>query len=190
MERLDLFCELLTRWNLKINLISKMTVPDIWHRHIADSAQIWELAPRAFGVWADLGSGAGLPGLVLAILAAEDHTGSRFILVESDVRKSVFLESAIRDCEVRANVVNARIEDIDAIGADVISARALAPLPKLLEFAEKHLNPEGICLFPKGERVHIEIEQAQRLWKFECLKHPSKTNAGSTILEIGALERD
>lgn len=189
MERLDLYAELIARWNPRINLISRKTEPELWDRHMTDSAQLWHLRPKPAGIWADFGSGAGFPGLVLAILCAGEGGSTQFHLVESDSRKCAFLSTVARECGVPVSIDNARIEAVAPLKADVISARALAPLPQLLEFAEKHLDPEGICLFPKGETVHKEIEDALRLWQFDCRTHPSLTDSRAAILEIGAIRR-
>lgn len=189
MERLDLYAELISRWNPRINLISRKTEPELWDRHMTDSAQIWHLRPEDPRIWADFGSGAGFPGLVLAILSAGQGGSTEFHLVESDSRKCAFLATVSRECGVPVRIQNARIEAVEPLKADVISARALAALPQLLEFAEKHLDPEGICLFPKGETVHKEVEDALQLWQFDCRTHPSLTDSRAAILEIGAIRR-
>lgn len=188
-ERLDAYVALLRKWNAHINLVSPRSLDTVWARHIADSAQILSLAVRPKASWADLGSGGGLPGMVVAIMAMEVASGLGVSLVESDSRKAAFLAEASRACAVPVEVVCGRIEVARPLSADVVSARALAPLTDLLEFASRHVAPEGICLFPKGEAVHTEIEAARSRWRFEPRLHASRTNAGSFIVEIGDFER-
>lgn len=188
-DRLSLFAALLTKWTARINLISKSSVSDLWSRHITDSLQLWEFAPPAPAIWADLGSGGGFPGLILAIVAAEKAPSTRFHLVESDSRKCAFLSTAARECGISIAVHCARIERVEMPQADVLSARALAPLPDLLAYAEKLRRPEGICLFPKGETVHKELADASRNWRLEYRVHPSRTGKGAAIVEIGAFAR-
>lgn len=187
--RLDTHRTLLERWNPRINLVSKASLVDVWTRHFADSAQLWAHAPAGIGCWLDLGSGAGFPGLVIAAIAAEQAPSLRVLLVEADQRKAAFLTEVIRATGVNATVLARRIEDLPPQSADVISARALAPLPELLAHAEKHLRPGGICLFPKGETVHKELADAASRWRFEHRLHPSRTDARAALVEIGAIER-
>ena len=186
-ERLDRYAALLTRWNAKINLVSRASLAELWSRHIIDSAQLFALRPERAGHWADLGSGGGFPGLVIAILAAEAAPELRVTLVESDQRKAAFLATAARELDLRADVRAERIETLPPLGADVLSARALAPLDTLLGYAARHLAPAGRALFPKGARAAEEIAEARRHWRFDLIRHPSKTAPDSSILEIGAI---
>ena len=146
------------RWNARINLVSRSTVPVIWERHIRDSAQIWPLAPETAEHWLDLGSGAGFPGLVIAILARDLRPGMTVSLIESDLRKSVFLQSVARELDLTVTVYPERIEQVQPLGADVISARALSPLPRLLSLANRHAGPACTYLLPKGQDYHSELE--------------------------------
>jgi 16S rRNA (guanine527-N7)-methyltransferase len=189
LERLDAYVALLRKWNGRINLVSPRSMGTVWQRHIADSAQLHALWSGAGRLWADLGSGGGLPGLVVAIIAAEVAPALRVALVESDERKTVFLAEAARSCDVEVRLIRERIEQAAPIGSDVISARALAPLTDLLAYAETHRAPDGICLFPKGEAVHTEIDKARTEWRFEPRLHASRTNPGSFIVEVGDFER-
>ena len=150
--RLDAYAALLAKWNPAINLVARSTMTDFWTRHILDSAQLFDLAPPGARHWADLGSGAGLPGLVIAILAPERTLDLRVTLIDSDQRKAAFLIAALRETGVRAEVRAERIEDLAPLGADIITARALAPLPVLLAYAERHLSAGGAALFPKRRR--------------------------------------
>lgn len=188
-ERLRVFADLLTKWTAKINLVSRFSLENLWTRHIADSAQLWDLAPPKPGIWTDLGSGGGFPGLIVAIIASEKSPDTRFHLVESDSRKCAFLTTAARECAVEVTVHAERIERVVLPAADVLSARALAPLPDLLAFAEKLRRPEGICLFPKGETVHKELADTRRNWRCEYRIHPSRTDKNAAIVEIGAFAR-
>lgn len=188
-ERLDLYVALLRKWNRRINLVSSRSLDAVWTRHIADSAQLHELAKGRHGAWADLGSGGGLPGLVVAIMSGEAESPRSVALVESDERKAAFLSQAARVCDLSVSVIRERIEVADSVHAQIVSARALAPLATLLEFACRHVASGGICLFPKGETVHTEVEAARSRWRFEPTLHASRTNPGSFIVEIGEFER-
>lgn len=186
--RLEEFSALVRKWNKAINLISKGTVDDIWDRHVVDSFQIYELGgdgPR----WVDLGSGGGFPGLVVAILAHEKHPDRKVTLVEADQRKATFLREAARATGVQAEIVCQRIEMMPPLQADVLSARALAPLTDLLDFTERHRRDGGRSLFPKGEQHRQEIAEAEKTWHFEPVIHPSSTNASSVIVEVRSLSR-
>jgi 16S rRNA (guanine527-N7)-methyltransferase len=187
--RMETHLALLERWNPRINLVSKASLGAAWSRHFADSAQLWPHAPADAERWLDLGSGAGFPGLVIAAIATERAPALRVVLVEADQRKAAFLAEVIRATGVNAAVLARRIEDVPPQAADVISARALAPLPDLLAHAEKHLARGGICLFPKGEAVHKELADAASRWRFEHRLHPSQTDARAALVEIGAIER-
>jgi len=189
MDRLLAYAALLIKWNPKINLVAKSTIPDIWHRHIADSAQLWVLAPRGAKTWVDIGSGAGFPGLVIAAIAAEKAPDLTMTLVESDRRKSVFLQSAAREMGITVKVITKRIEQLESQNADILSARALSSLTQLLEFTEKHRKPCGVCLFPKGARVDSELTEASSCWHMAYETFPSMTDPDAVILRIGEFKR-
>jgi 16S rRNA (guanine527-N7)-methyltransferase len=189
LARLEAHLALLERWNPRINLVAKSTLPDAWCRHFADSAQLWALRPPGARHWLDLGSGAGFPGLVIAALAAEAAPDLAVDLVESDQRKAAFLRAVVQAGGLRATVHDCRIEQLPAQGADVVSARALAPLTELLAMLEKHRRPGGTGLFSKGGTVHKEIKDAARQWRFEKKIHPSLTEQKAAIVEIGAVSR-
>jgi 16S rRNA (guanine527-N7)-methyltransferase len=189
MARFEAHRALLEQWNRRINLVSAASLADVWRRHVADSAQLWALCPESAGTWLDLGSGAGFPGLVIAALAADARPGLRVSLVESDQRKAAFLEAAARAAGLAVTVLTARAAALPPQRADVVSARALAPLAELLALAEKHRKPSGICLFPKGEAVHKEVADARARWHFDLRIHPSRTDSRAAIVEIGAMRR-
>src|SRR5512132_3740040 len=155
VERLSAYLTLLRRWQRRINLVGAGTLADPWRRHVLDSAQLAPLLPPDRPRLIDLGSGAGFPGLVLAIL-----TPARVCLVESDVRKCAFLVEAARVTGATVEIKNARIESLAPASYDIVSARALAPLHKLLEYADKLLVPNGSCLFLKGRNWGVELTRA------------------------------
>jgi 16S rRNA (guanine527-N7)-methyltransferase len=189
LERLEHFADLLLKWNPRINLVSRSTLDDVWARHIHDSAQIYDLAPHPVGHWVDLGAGGGFPGLVIAILGIESGSPNKVTLVESDVRKCAFLRTVIRETGAPAEIINDRIENIPALEADVLSARALSDLPKLLAFTEWHLCAEGTALFPKGASWEKELQDAQSQWNFDYRVAKSKTEDGPAILAITGVSR-
>jgi len=186
LQRLQIYADLLTKWNRAINLVGPDSLPDLWRRHMLDSAQLLSLLPvappdRPRRV-ADLGSGAGFPGLVLAILGAgEIH------LVESDGRKAQFLREVSRETGAGARVHQARIEDLSPLCADCVTARALAPLDRLLDYAARHLAPHGQALFLKGRGVGEELTQAATRWSMVATRFDSLSDPGGVILRIETL---
>ena len=188
-EKLELYVDLLKKWNPAINLVAKSTIDEAWTRHIVDSAQIYQMASKAWGTWADFGSGGGFPGAVIAILAAEKNSGGRVTLVESDQRKSAFLRNVLRETQTDAQVISKRIEDIAPLKSDVISARALADLNKLLNFSMLHGHAETVNLFPKGINWEKELKTAQESWKFTHSTTKSETDPSAVVLKIGELSR-
>lgn len=189
MQRLKTYESLLLRWNPAINLVSNATLPHIWDRHFADSAQIWDMRSDSARNWLDLGSGAGFPGLVIAVLAAEQAPDLHVTLVESDARKATFLANTAREMQIDVTIHTERAENLVPQDADIISARALAPLNKLLGYAARHRSGRSICLFPKGANHDCELTQARKCWTFDLQKTPSKTGSGGVILKIGAFGR-
>ena len=189
MERLEHYAALLRKWTTRINLVSRSTLDDLWIRHIVDSAQVFGLASHPVAHWADLGSGGGFPGLVVAIMGMEHTSPAKMTLVESDQRKSAFLRTVIRETGAPAKVINARVEETPPLGADILSARALADLPALLGFAERHLAKNGTCLFPKGKTWAKELSDAQSQWQFTHEVVNSETETGPVILRIQGVSR-
>lgn len=188
-ERLETFATLLRRWNPKINLVAKSTIKDLWSRHILDSLQVWREVPAGAKKIVDLGSGGGFPGLVIAICAADERPDAHVKLVESDTRKVTFLRTVLRETDVAATVIAKRIEAVDPINADIITARALTELSGLLGFAKRHLAPSGCCLFPKGKNWRDEIQSARQAWDFSYDAVSSKTDPQAVILRIEGLSR-
>lgn len=186
---LEQFAEFVRRWNPAINLVSKSTVPDLWSRHIVDSAQLFSHCPPDAQLWLDLGSGGGFPGIVVAILAKELQPHLKVALVEADLRKATFLREACRTLSLNAHVHSARIESLPPAQADVLSARALASLPALLTYADQHLNNAGLALFPKGTQYETELSDAQKSYKFDVKLFPSLSEPKAAILEIRNIQR-
>ena len=187
-DRLKVFADLLTRWNPRINLVSRNSLQDLWHRHIQDSVQVFRCASPC-SHWADLGSGGGFPGMISAILACEGWPDAKFTLVESDQRKSAFLRSAARECGANCTVISRRIEAIEPLEADILSARALADLSILLSYCDRHLTPTGTALFPKGVSWKKEVEDARREWRFDATPITSETEPQAVILKIEGVSR-
>lgn len=181
-ERLAAYVDLLLRWQRTINLISQRDIEQVWTRHIADALQLVALIPPGTDRGIDLGSGAGLPGLVLAIA-----TGIPFALVEADHRKAAFLREAARLTAAPASVHATRIEAAAIPPAPLITARALAPLDILLRWASPMLTAGGICLFPKGRGVEDELTAAAARWHMHVLRTPSHTDPSATILRISEI---
>ncbi|HEY9164032.1 MAG TPA: 16S rRNA (guanine(527)-N(7))-methyltransferase RsmG [Magnetovibrio sp.] len=179
LTRLQIYADLLVKWQAKINLVGPDTIPELWSRHMLDSAQLEPLIEQGSKV-ADLGSGAGFPGLVLAIMRVDLDVH----LVESDQRKCAFLREVNRATQANATVHTARIEALEPLQADVVTSRALAGLDKLLEFADIHRLSTGKCLFPKGKRWAEELTEAQKAWMMTVLKHPSRTEPAGRVLEL------
>ena len=183
--RLENLVQMLCKWNPAINLVSRATLPHAWTRHIIDSAQIFQLCPPKAEHWADLGSGGGYPGLVIAVLAAELRPELRVTMVEVDQRKATFLRQASLQLGLATRVEVARIEALAPLEADVLSARALASLQTLCGFAERHMAGRCVALFPKGAGWKAEVAEAQREWMFELDCIPSVTDAEAVILKLG-----
>jgi 16S rRNA (guanine527-N7)-methyltransferase len=186
---LERFGTIVEKWNKNINLISKSTVPNLWERHILDSVQIYYAAQGNFKRWLDIGSGAGFPGLVVAILASEKSDDSEIVLVESDKRKCAFLHTVRRELNLNLSIINNRIDYCDTQNADIISARALANLTKLFELSFKHMCENTTFIFPKGRSWQEEIVAAEKTWNFSWEAVNSITDSQAVVLKIGELSR-
>lgn len=186
MARLQSYADLLKKWQKKINLVGPTTIPDLWQRHMLDSAQLFSLLPKPDCRIIDFGTGAGFPGLVLAIMGC-----SRVTLVESDVRKCAFLVEAMRltGTGSAAHLDNRRIEDVTPTAVDVVTSRALAPLGTLLNLAEPFLSESSTCLFLKGKRVDEELTLATKNWKMRVSKIQSQTDPFGMILKLENVAR-
>ncbi len=184
LERLKGYLRLLEKWQARINLVGAATLRDPWRRHFLDSAQLAPLVPADARVLVDLGSGSGFPGLVLAMI-----TGRPFHLVESDQRKAVFLREVVRECNVPATVHAARIETLPPFEADVITARALASVPKMLHLGGPHLGKYGILLLLKGKSVDRELTESQKNWKLKFDIFESQTDPSGRLLRVREVSR-
>lgn len=185
LDRLQAYADLLVKWQARINLVSASTLKDLWMRHMLDGAQLYALLPKDCRVLVDLGSGAGFPGLVLAIMGVpEVH------LIESDTRKAVFLKEAARAAGTVIQVHNVRIESA-ALGpiADVVSARALASVDKLCAYAKPLLKEGGKCLFLKGQKGHEELTDAGKIWNIRSDWTVSQTDPSGAILMIDHFDK-
>lgn len=184
LGRLETMVETLLHWQKAINLVGRATLGDVWTRHILDSAQLAPMIPAGAKSLVDLGSGAGFPGLVLAALRPELEV----TLIESDARKSAYLGEAARKMGLpkQPRIVISRIEAAPPAQADVVTARALAPLGQLLAWADRHRGSPAICLFHKGKGWQAELTEATQHWDIECTPQVSVTDSDAVILRIGS----
>lgn len=178
--RLDHFAALLLKWNPTINLVSRRDESALWDRHIRDSLALIPALPPAPTRAIDFGTGGGFPGLILAIA-----TNIPYDLVESDQRKAAFLREAARETAAPARVIAQRVEDATLEPAPLITARAVAPLAKLLTLATPHLAPGGVCVFPKGRTVDEELRDARQHWHFTEQRWPNPAAPDGCILRLG-----
>jgi 16S rRNA (guanine527-N7)-methyltransferase len=211
IARLDRFVALLLTWQRRTNLISPSTIPSLWTRHVADSLQLLQLAAahpspsptspreqgreelegRGGGIWVDLGSGGGFPGIVIACALA-DVPGTKIHLIESNMKKAAFLREAVRETKVPGIVHAARIETLVPVlggAADYVTARALAPLSDLLNIIAPFLKKGAKAFLPKGQDLDIELTEATKHWNIETESVPSKTSKAGRILIVHALSR-
>ena len=183
-ERLADYVDLVRQWNRTINLVSRHDVDHLWDRHVRDSLNLLPHLPPNFTDAIDLGSGGGLPGVVLAIA-----TGKPFSLIEADHRKAAFLREATRATGARITVHAIRAETAALPPAELITARALAPLPLLLEWATPLLTPNGVCVFPKGRTVEEELTAARTQWHMRVEQWPSPLDPSARILRLSEISR-
>jgi 16S rRNA (guanine527-N7)-methyltransferase len=183
LSRLKAYADLLSDWNARHNLVAKSTLPDIWRRHMWDSAQLAPLIPETARTLADLGSGAGFPGLVLAAMRPDIAV----TLHEATTKKCAFLQAAADRMGITVTIANARIEDRPAQPFDVVTARALAPLPQLLEYAHSFMRPNSVCLFLKGQNVGSELTEAAKYWNMKVSQVPSQTDPSGAIVTVREL---
>lgn len=186
VAELDAYEALLRRWQAKINLVAQNSLDDVWTRHFRDSAQVLEAAPEA-KIWADLGSGAGFPGLVVALLL-RGRPGAKVHLIESDQRKAAFLRAVSRETNAPAEIHVGRIEtELDALADSIqaVTARALAPLGQLLTFSRTHMEKGAIGVFLKGEEWREELTAAERVGRFRFQTLPSRTHPRARLILAG-----
>ena len=180
LDRLQIYADLLARWNRAINLVGPATLSDLWRRHMLDSAQLIPLLPtRDLLTLADLGSGAGFPGLVLALCdVGEVH------LIESDQKKTTFLREVLRETSAAATIHCERIESISDLQVDVVTARALAPLADLVAYAAPLMKPDGLCLFLKGQGIADELTRLPKALQDKCDRIPSRSDLSGCVLRL------
>ena len=186
-ETLDLFCEyeaLLSKWNKRINLVSKNSLFDIWERHFLDSGQIINHVEASGKRWVDVGSGAGFPGLVVALLLRDRKIDCDVILVEKNLKKVFFLKEVIRKLDLNVKVLNKNIRTIETLNADILSARAFSELNELIEIAYNHRKENGICLFLKGENYRSELDKTLNYWFFDYDIVNSYSNSSGNIIRV------
>ena len=186
LAALDAYADLLIRWQVRINLVGSQTLETLWHRHFLDSAQLFAHLPPDTQTLTDIGSGGGFPGLVLAIMTAHQG-GPAVTLIESDARKAAFLREASRVCGAGATIINARVEAAEVPVADVVTARACAPLPRLLPWVFGRLRADGIALLLKGANWRDELTAAEKDWTLTLAKIPSCTDTSGVILKLEGL---
>jgi 16S rRNA (guanine527-N7)-methyltransferase len=186
MAELEVFLERLTEANAVMNLVGPDTIPDFWNRHAWDSAQLLEHAPDA-ATWADLGAGAGFPGVVLAILS-KDRPNGHVWLIDSLGKRCRFLQTVVEELSLPATVINGRAET-QSIKVDVVTARAVAPLDKLLGYAQPYFQRGAKGLFLKGEKAEAELQEARKVWHLEAELAVSRSDPRGRILTVRSLRR-
>lgn len=185
LEKLEIYAALVEKWQRSVNLVANSTIPDLWHRHIWDSAQLVPMLDQARMDLGrrlrilDIGSGAGFPGLVLSIM-----TDSELHLVESDQKKCIFMNAVIRECGLSAVTHNQRIETLDDLQADVVTARALASMSKLVDLLRQQMRPGIRCLFLKGRQVQDELGELGELSHLQWQLHPSLTQQDAFVVDL------
>ena len=187
MERMDAYLALLTDWNSRMNLVGPTALGEFWERHALDSAQLLTHAPDA-RIWADIGAGAGFPGLVLAILL-QGRPGVTVHLIESMAKRCAFLRAVSVALNLPTQVHNARAESLHLSPVDVVTARACAPLPRLLEYARPLLRGPAIALFLKGKDAETELAEARKTWRFTATLLPSVSGPDGRIIRLERLAR-
>lgn len=183
LEKFYIYARLLKEWNTSINLVAESTLADIWHRHFMDSAQLFPLIPAGAHTLADMGSGAGFPGLVLALMAAELRPALKIALIERDTRKAAFIRTAAAAMGIRVDIRNIPVTNVED-RFDVITARALSELKELLFMAKGISRPSTIMLFLKGKTIDQELQEAQKLFRFDVRLMKSFTDESGTLLHI------
>ena len=185
LERLEAYAALLVDWSSRINLVGRSTLSDLWRRHFLDSAQLLPMIPRGARSLVDLGSGAGFPGLVLAILGMPGVE-----LIEADRRKAIFLREAARITGTKMTLRACRIEAVAPHAVDVVTARGCAPLDRLLPLAARFISPQTTCLFLKGVHAEQELTAASKAWTMTVSLHPSRSDPGGTVLLLQQVIRE
>jgi 16S rRNA (guanine527-N7)-methyltransferase len=183
MVKLEAYADLLTDWNARHNLVSKNSLGDLWRRHFLDSAQLAPFIPPDAKNLADLGSGAGFPGLVLAAMRPD----LAVTLYEATAKKCAFLQAAADRMDLHVTIENARMEELPRRAFDVVTARACAPLPRLLDYAHSFVGPNSVCFFLKGQNLAPELTEATKYWNMQVSQAPSQTDPLGAIVTVREL---
>lgn len=188
-NKLKTYEQLLKEWQAKFNLVSNSTLESAWERHFLDSAQLFKFIPQEAKVMLDFGSGAGFPGMVLAIMANEKTPYLKVSLIESTTKKTLYLNEVKNQTATNVEIINDRIEKIKPRRADVITSRALASLTELFNYTYKFCSQKTVCIFPKGKKFQEEIDEAKKHWQFECQICDSEQSDEGKILIITNLSK-
>ena len=187
-QRLEKFVLLLCEWNKKMNLVSKNSLPDVWERHVLDSMQLIKYIDQNARCLVDIGSGAGFPGVVLAVLMKEKMPKTKLNLVESITKKTMYLKDVCANLELNnVEILNGRVENAVFKDVDVITARAVASLDKLLSYSYSLAGAKTRMIFPKGATYNVELIEAEYNWDFDCLVHKNMYHEDGVVLEINKL---
>jgi len=182
-DSLSVYADRLARWQKRMNLVGRASLEDLWHRHFFDSAQLWDFMKESDGRVVDIGSGAGFPGLVLAIMGRSD-----VVLIEANARKCAFLRSAATATQTMVTVREGRAETVPGADAAFVVARACAPMQRLLPLVHRHIAPDGTVLLLKGQRVSQELTEAAKDWTMDVARYPSRSDPSGVILAIRGLQ--
>lgn len=188
-DKLKHYQSMLIEWQSKFNLVSSSTLDDAWNRHFLDSVQLFQYIPNQAKVLYDFGSGAGFPGMVLAIMANEKMPDLQVSLIESTTKKTLYLNAVKSKTNTNVTILNDRIENLQIPKADVITSRAMASLTELLGYAYKFCKKESVCIFPKGKKYAEELSEAHKRWKFKCRIVASTQSDEGKILIITNLSK-
>jgi len=186
-DKLKAYETALKEWQNKFNLVSNSSLDDAWNRHFKDSVQLFKYIPEKAKIMLDFGSGAGFPGMVLAILASEKMPALKVRLIESIKKKTVYLNAVKELCGINVQIINDRIENLHTYSADVITSRAMCNLNDLLFYANKFSNRKTVLIFPKGKSYKEELSAARKNWDFECNVFENEINPEGVILVISNL---
>ncbi|MBE6451947.1 MAG: 16S rRNA (guanine(527)-N(7))-methyltransferase RsmG [Alphaproteobacteria bacterium] len=187
--KLKSYQSMLEDWQHKLNLVSKNTIENAWERHFLDSAQLLRFIPDSAKTLVDFGSGAGFPGMVLAIMLNEKTPYLKVTLVESILKKTVYLNAVKEQLGVDVSIVNNRIESIEPLPVDVITSRALTSLSDLLAYSYPFVSKNTVCIFPKGKKYAEELAEAHKHWKFKCDIYSSEQSEEGKILIISNIKK-
>ena len=187
--KLQTYLSLLKEWQEKFNLVSSSSLEDAWNRHFLDSVQLYKYVPETAKTLADMGSGAGFPGMVLAIIANEKTPYLKVTLIESVSKKTMYLKEVSEKTQTKVEIVNGRIEELKNKKFDVLVSRAMSSLDKLLSYALPLCKKETVCIFPKGKKYADELSEAHKKWEFKCKIEPSELSEEGKILIISNLKK-